>query len=139
MSSMYGAAWCYLRRHPCDIALERFRSGLRHFARAQGAPHRYHETMTTAFVLLIASRLGDLAADTTWAGFASRNADLRGLATVDPEPLLPARDAGLRSGATDVRAAGSRGLARRPNGVRLPQSGRQSLTRKKAQSRPGMK
>lgn len=70
------AAWCYLRRHPRDIALERFRSGLRHFARAQGAPHRYHETMTTAFVLLIANRLGDLAADTTWAGFASRNADL---------------------------------------------------------------
>ncbi|MCC7042341.1 MAG: hypothetical protein IT183_00625 [Acidobacteria bacterium] len=68
--------WCYLRRHSRDVALERFRSGLRHFAEAQGAPQRYHETITTAFVLLIAERLGEDAQDPAWEAFAARHADL---------------------------------------------------------------
>jgi len=68
-------AWCYLRRDPILIALPRFRADLRRFAAAKGAPERYHETITIAFMLLIAERLG-AARDAAWDEFAARNPDL---------------------------------------------------------------
>jgi hypothetical protein len=66
-------AWCYLRRDPLIVALARFRAALRRFAAAKGAPGRYHETITIAFMLLVADRRreGD-----TWDRFAARNPDL---------------------------------------------------------------
>lgn len=69
------AAWCYLRRDPILIALPRFRSALRRFAAGKGAPGRYHETITVAFMLLIAERLGP-ARELSWEAFAARNPDL---------------------------------------------------------------
>lgn len=50
-------AWYYLRQHSLLEALERFQTNLRAFAQAQGKPDLYHETITTAYVLLINERI----------------------------------------------------------------------------------
>jgi len=69
-------AWCYLRRHPLPDALGRFRDGLRAFAAAQGSPERYHETITTAYVLLIAAALDEGGRPMSWDEFAAAYPDL---------------------------------------------------------------
>lgn len=68
-------AWFYLRNAPLPVALERFRTGLRRFAEMQGAVGKYHETMTTAYVLLIQDRLQQ-APGLAWEEFAKCHADL---------------------------------------------------------------
>jgi hypothetical protein len=68
-------AWYYLQQHPLDEALARFRGMLQQFATAHGMPQLYHETITTAYVLLIRERL-DASPDAAWFEFASANADL---------------------------------------------------------------
>lgn len=70
--------WNYLREQPLAAALERFQSRLRAFAEAQGKPTLYHETITIAYVLLIAERLHDAPAEEGWDAFAARNPDLLG-------------------------------------------------------------
>lgn len=69
-------AWWYLDHYPWVVALDRFRTGLRRFAEAQGAAHKYHETITTAYVLLINERLDEGGRELTWDEFAARHADL---------------------------------------------------------------
>ena len=69
-------AWWYLRRQPWVTALDRFRTGLRRFAEAQGSPERYHETITTAYVLLINERLTVADRELAWEAFAERHLDL---------------------------------------------------------------
>jgi hypothetical protein len=69
-------AWWYLRQHGLPDALARFSAGLRRFATANGKPDLYHETITTAYVLLINERLDGAARGLTWDGFARRNPDL---------------------------------------------------------------
>jgi hypothetical protein len=70
-------AWYYLRHRPLLEALDRFQTGLRAFALAQDKPTLYHETITTAYVLLINERLQENgAAAEEWEAFAARNADL---------------------------------------------------------------
>jgi hypothetical protein len=69
-------AWYYLRHRPLLEALERFQTRLRAFAAAQGKPDLYHETITTAYVLLINERLQDGAREEDWDTFSARNADL---------------------------------------------------------------
>jgi hypothetical protein len=71
-------AWWYLCREPLAAALDRFRSGLRRFAEAQGAPGLYHETITTAYVLLIHERLDVSGRNLTWEDFSAQHADLFG-------------------------------------------------------------
>jgi hypothetical protein len=68
-------AWHYLSQSPLPQALERFTSGLKRFAAAQGKPQLYHETITVAYVLLINERV-DRDAGSTWRQFAAANADL---------------------------------------------------------------
>jgi 2'-5' RNA ligase len=68
-------AWCYVRRHPILIALTRFRTTLQRFAAGKGKPERYHETITIAYMLLIAERLAS-SRELTWDEFAARNTDL---------------------------------------------------------------
>ena len=68
-------AWAYLRRHGLYGALPRFSEALKQFALAQGKPDLYHETITTAYVLLINERLDD-DRSITWDEFARRHADL---------------------------------------------------------------
>lgn len=69
-------AWWYLRRLPVAAALARFRTGLRRFAQARGKPGLYHETITTAYVLLIEERLQAGGRVLPWEAFAAANADL---------------------------------------------------------------
>jgi hypothetical protein len=69
-------AWYYLRHRPLLEALERFQTRLQAFALAQGKPNLYHETITTAYVLLINERLQVDGAGGDWEAFASKNGDL---------------------------------------------------------------
>lgn len=69
-------AWWYLRQHPLPDALARFGASLRRFAAAQGKPDLFHETITTAYVLLINERLDTDGGELSWEEFAERNADL---------------------------------------------------------------
>ncbi len=69
-------AWWYLRHHALPEALARFSAGLRRFAAANGKPDLYHETITTAYLLLINERLDGTARSLTWDAFAERNPDL---------------------------------------------------------------
>jgi hypothetical protein len=69
-------AWWYLRHQPLPDALNSFSTALRRFAAAQGKPGLFHETITTAYVLLINERLDVAGRDLSWVGFAERNPDL---------------------------------------------------------------
>jgi len=68
-------AWNYVSRYPFPEALERFRSGLKRFALAQGKPDLYHETITIAYLRLINERV-DGATAREWSDFAAENPDL---------------------------------------------------------------
>jgi hypothetical protein len=68
-------AWWYLRELPLHEAIGRFSTALRRFAERQGAAGKYHETMTVAYMLLIAERL-DAQRDASWEVFAAANPDL---------------------------------------------------------------
>lgn len=68
-------AWWYLRDRPFPEALAAFCTALRAFAAALGAAGKYHETMTVAYMLLIAERL-DEARDLAWDAFAARFPEL---------------------------------------------------------------
>jgi hypothetical protein len=63
-------AWWYVTHEPLLVAIARMRAGLQRFAAAKGKPERYHETITIAFVLLVADRWRDGEA---WDAFAARN------------------------------------------------------------------
>jgi hypothetical protein len=67
-------AWLYLREYPLPEALARIRDGIQHFAEVHGAGALYHETVTIAYALLIASRLQDGEDD--WDAFAQANPEL---------------------------------------------------------------
>lgn len=69
------AAWCYLRRESILVALPRFKAALQRFAAGKGKPDRYHETITIAFMLLIAERMAG-ARQLSWEEFAARHPDL---------------------------------------------------------------
>ncbi len=68
-------AWMFVRDHGMPAALSEFSAALKRFADAKGATGLYHETMTWAFLLLIADRQARTPA-TTFMEFADRNADL---------------------------------------------------------------
>jgi hypothetical protein len=68
-------AWYYVRQATLPEALLRFSTGLRRFAVAQGKPDLYHETITVAYVLLIAERVSAMP-DAPWEEFAERNGDV---------------------------------------------------------------
>ena len=69
-------AWLYLREMPLIDAIVRYRDGLRRFAAAHGAPGKYHETITWAYVILVHERLHDTGPEASWEGFVERNPDL---------------------------------------------------------------
>jgi hypothetical protein len=50
-------AWVCLREHGWDGALERVRAGIRRFATHHGAARKYHETMTVAWLALVAAAM----------------------------------------------------------------------------------
>jgi hypothetical protein len=68
-------AWMFVRRHGMPAALAEFSAAIRRFADAKGATGLYHETITWAFLLLIAERQARVPAP-TWAEFEAANPDL---------------------------------------------------------------
>lgn len=68
-------AWLFVRQHGMPAALGAFSEAIQGFARAKGAHGLYHETITWAFLLLIADRQARCGAP-TWQAFAAVNTDL---------------------------------------------------------------
>ena len=67
-------AWLVLRREALSEATDRVRDGIRRYnATVLGRPEAYHDTLTVAYVRIIASRMRP---HEDWAGFAERNPDL---------------------------------------------------------------
>jgi hypothetical protein len=48
-------AWLHLHSEPVETALVKIREGIQNFAAHHGAPQLYHETITTAWVRLLAT------------------------------------------------------------------------------------
>ena len=69
-------AWYYLQQHSLPDALVRFSTALRRFAEAQRQPGLYHETITTAYLLIINERLDGAERELGWEAFADRHPDL---------------------------------------------------------------
>lgn len=68
-------AWLFVQQHGMPAALGEFSSAIKRFADAKGATGLYHETITWAFLLLIADRQARNPVD-TWEAFAAANGDL---------------------------------------------------------------
>lgn len=68
-------AWCYLQQHDLPESIRRFTAALRRFTKSVGQPHKYHETISWFFMILVAERrLGPAADD--WLEFEKQNQDL---------------------------------------------------------------
>ena len=68
-------AWLFVRNHGMPAALGEFTAAIKRFADAKGATGLYHETITWAFLLLIAERQAKCRA-CHWEDFAAANGDL---------------------------------------------------------------
>ena len=68
-------AWLFVRNHGMPAALAEFSAAIKRFADAKGATGLYHETITWAFLLLIADREARQPA-ATWEEFEAGNPDL---------------------------------------------------------------
>ena len=68
-------AWRFVRNHGMPAALAEFTTAIRRFADAKGATGLYHETITWAFLFLIAERQARCCAG-SWEAFAAANPDL---------------------------------------------------------------
>ena len=68
-------AWMFVQRHGMPAALTEFTIAIKRFANAKGATGLYHETITWAFLLLIADRQARKPAD-AFDVFAADNPDL---------------------------------------------------------------
>ena len=66
-------AWLYLTRLPFAEALHRVRTGIQKLNARIGSPDGYHETITVAFVRVIASRM---ETGEGYAAFRERNPEL---------------------------------------------------------------
>lgn len=68
-------AWLFVCRYGMPAALGEFSTAIKRFADAKGATGLYHETITWAFLLIIADRQARLPAD-CFDDFAAANPDL---------------------------------------------------------------
>lgn len=69
-------AFAYLRTHSLLEALEKFPAALQRFARLNGKPNLYHQTITWAYLFLIHERIARAGRHQTWEDFAQSNPDL---------------------------------------------------------------
>jgi hypothetical protein len=69
-------AWIYLRDYPLLEAMSRFTTTLKRFAAYHGVPGKYHETITSAYLLLIHERMQRDRAQAGWERFRDANGDL---------------------------------------------------------------
>jgi hypothetical protein len=68
-------AWLFVRRHGMPAAIGEFSDAIKRFAAAKGAHGLYHETITWAFLLIIAERQAREPRE-DWSAFAAANPDL---------------------------------------------------------------
>lgn len=68
--------WICLRQAPLAEAAVRFIGLLKAYATHQGAPEKYHDTITWAYLLLIHDRLTAMPEEHDWKEFAEANPDL---------------------------------------------------------------
>ena len=68
-------AWMFVCKYGMPAALGEFTTAIKRFANAKGATGLYHETITWAFLLLIAERQTRCGAG-AWEAFAAANPDL---------------------------------------------------------------
>jgi hypothetical protein len=68
-------AWMFVRTYGMPGALSEFTAAIKRFADAKGATGLYHETITWAFLLLIAERQARTPA-ASWEEFERANTDL---------------------------------------------------------------
>jgi len=69
-------AFLYLQRYPALRAIEQFSEALRRLAASQGKAHRYHQTITWAYMFLIHERMARAGRRQSWEEFARANPDL---------------------------------------------------------------
>lgn len=70
-------AFAYLQRHQVLDALQKFSAALKQFAARHGKAQLYNETITCAYVFLIAERIARSGVEPTdWDRFAEVNPDL---------------------------------------------------------------
>lgn len=69
-------AWLYLSDHPLIEAIARYTTALRRLAAFHGAPGKYHETITWAYLVLIHERMRRDDAPRGWEAFRAANGDL---------------------------------------------------------------
>jgi hypothetical protein len=69
-------AWLYLQRFSFDTALHRVKQGIVRYNSVHGVAGAYHETVTEAYVRVIAHRSTLRGAPSTFEAFALANADL---------------------------------------------------------------
>jgi hypothetical protein len=68
-------AWMFVRRYGMPDALGRFADALKRFVAAKGAAGLYHETITWAYLFLVAERIARTPG-ASWDAFAAVNPDL---------------------------------------------------------------
>lgn len=68
-------AWRFVTKYGMPAALAEFTAAIKRFAEAKGAHGLYHETITWAFLLLIAERHAANPCE-TWQAFSAANQDL---------------------------------------------------------------
>ena len=68
-------AWIYLGMFPLPQALDRFTRGLQRFARNLGKDMLFHQTITSAYLLIISDRMSRKP-ELDWEAFAAANKDL---------------------------------------------------------------
>jgi hypothetical protein len=69
-------AWIYLRHNRLIDVIPKVREGIQRLNLSRGNPTGYHETVTLAFLRLVADRLGDGSVQETFVSFKERNPDL---------------------------------------------------------------
>jgi hypothetical protein len=69
-------AWTYLCERPLIDVLRVFPENLKRFAASVGAAGIYHETVTWAFLMIIADRIERSGERASWTRFIEANADL---------------------------------------------------------------
>ncbi len=67
--------WWYLQQYDLLEAINRFTAAIRHLTRELGVVEKYHETITWFFLITIAQRCQETAAQ-DWPAFKSANPDL---------------------------------------------------------------
>ena len=68
-------AWLYLQQYDLEIAEQKVCSGIKRYAESLGATDKFHFTVTSGLVRIMAKRI-EQQASTDWQSFITHNTDL---------------------------------------------------------------